>query len=306
MKNIRSIQLLENGHEELLPGFAPEFPYIATRAELNKYPGAAVPWHWHRTAELFYIQSGTLEYTTAQGKWIFPAGSGGMIRPNVLHSTRSLAEHESNVQLLHLFDPSLLAGEHGSRMERKYILPLTAASGIEMIPLHPADPTQAGILERIRRAFDLPEEEWGYEFKLREALTQIWLELFELARPSIGQADAVSDTDGTIKALIIYVQEHYQEPICVEQLAQAVHISKRACFRLFQENLHMTPVGYIRSCRLQNACRMLTRSDSSITQIAHLCGLGSSSYFGKVFREKYHCTPSEYRERWHDHDRSVH
>ena len=32
--------------EELLPGFEKDFPYIVSRAELDKYIGCYVPWHW--------------------------------------------------------------------------------------------------------------------------------------------------------------------------------------------------------------------------------------------------------------------
>ena len=45
MKNIQSIKLNDSSKEELLPGFSPDFPYIATCAELDKYLEHIVPWH---------------------------------------------------------------------------------------------------------------------------------------------------------------------------------------------------------------------------------------------------------------------
>ncbi|MDO5544854.1 MAG: helix-turn-helix domain-containing protein [Eubacteriales bacterium] len=297
MQNIRGIELNDASREELLPGFSADFPYIATRAELDKYSEPFVPWHWHRTVELFYMESGTLEYTTPNGKWVFPAGTGGMVNSNVLHSSAFPNSREGSTQLLHLFDPSLLAGEHGSRMGAKYIFPLTTAPGVEIIPLSPEDPAQKAILNRILGAFELSEEEWGYEFRLREALTHIWLGLYELARPAIergGQRDA---GDVQIKLLMGYIQEHLSEPISVDQLAQIAHISRRACFRLFQDTLHMPPAAYIQSCRLQKACQLLTKTNDPVTQIAFSCGFGSSSYFGKTFHEKYGCSPLAYRNR---------
>ena len=116
MKNIHSIEFYTGSKEELLPGFEKDFPYIASRAELDKYIGGYVPWHWHRTVELFYMESGSIEYDTPRGKILFPTGSGGMINPNVLHRTKSISQREKNIQLLHIFDVSLLAGEQGSRI----------------------------------------------------------------------------------------------------------------------------------------------------------------------------------------------
>lgn len=94
MKNIHSIEFYTGSKEELLPGFEKDFPYIASRAELDKYIGCYVPWHWHRTVELFYMESGSIEYDTPGGKILFPAGSGGMINPNVLHMTKAISQKE--------------------------------------------------------------------------------------------------------------------------------------------------------------------------------------------------------------------
>lgn len=303
MKYIRGIDIRPDNREEILPGFSPDFPYIATYAEMDKYIEPRTPWHWHRTVELFYLQSGTLEYTTPRGKWVFQAGTGGFLNSNVLHASRVIPSGDGTIQLLHLFDPVLLSGEQGSRMEAKYILPVTA-SEVEMLPLDPNIPEQAVILREIRQAFDISGQEWGDEFRLREALTGIWLKLFELIRPQLDREQNGRDSDDKIKTLMVYIHEHYREPISVDQLAEAVHVSRRACFRLFQENLHMTPVEYMRSFRLQKACQLLAKTREPITEIAYSCGLGSSSYFGKVFREQFGCTPAQFRSKWHDRDSS--
>lgn len=303
MQYLQGFEMNEH-KEELLPGFSEDFPYLSSCAELDKYVGSFVPWHWHRVVELFYVQSGTLEYATPKGSYVFPAGSGGFVNSNVLHSTRVIPSQDSTVQLLHLFDPTFLSGERGSRIETKYILPLTAAADAQIIPLYPDDPTQAEILQDIRDAFALSEEDWGYELHLRQALTHIWLNLFALAHTAIEQDSGRDETDSKIKQLLIYIHHHYHEPLTVEQLAAHIHISKRGCFRLFQEYLHTTPTAYIRSCRLQRACTLLTGTSDSMTQIALSCGFGTSSHFGKCFRDAFGCTPLEYRRCWHDHEKN--
>lgn len=300
MKNIQSIQLIEGSNEELLPGFSPDFPYIASRALLDRYLEPATPWHWHRTVELFYMESGTLEYTTPNGKWVFPAGSGGFVNSNVLHTSMVIPSGAETVQLLHLFEPELLSGGQASRMDMKYIRPLTSAAGIEMIVLSPDDAVQAELLKKIRAVFDLDEDDWGYEFTLRQQLTEIWLALFALARPGIELHSGAKDSDEKMKAMMRYIHAHYPDTISVDQLAREAHISKRVCYRLFRENLHMSPVEYMTGYRLRKACQRLAESDEPITQIAYNCGLGSSSYFGKLFRGRFGCTPGAYHKEWHD------
>ena len=166
MKNVHNIEFYNGTKEELLPGFEKDFPYIASRAELDKYIECYVPWHWHRTVELFYVESGSIEYETPKGKMLFPAGSGGMVNSNVLHMTKAISQREKNVQLLHIFDVSLLAGEQGSRIEQKYITPVITAVQIEIIPLFPGNREEERILKLLADSFRLSSDEFGYEIKL--------------------------------------------------------------------------------------------------------------------------------------------
>jgi len=102
--------------------------------------------------------------------------------------------------------------------------------------------------------------------------------------------------------MMVYVHEHYADKISIAEIAAAAYSSERECFRVFHDCLHMTPVEYIKTYRLQTACHMLANSREAITYISHACGLGSSSYFGKVFREYTGCTPLEYRRKWQEND----
>ena len=302
MKDIHNIEFYNGTKEELLPGFEKDFPYIASRAELDKYIECYVPWHWHRTVELFYVESGSIEYDTPKGKMLFPAGSGGMVNSNVLHMTKAISQREKNVQLLHIFDVSLLAGEQGSRIEQKYIAPVITAVQIEIIPLFPGNKEEERILKLLADSFRLSSDEFGYEIKLREALAQIWLMLFELSSSMREKKDGYSKSNDKIKLMMIYIHEHYREKISIADLAAAAYLSERECYRVFHDCLHMTPVEYITSYRLQVACQMLAKSQETVTFISHECGLGSSSYFGKVFRKYAYCSPIEYRKKWQNSD----
>ncbi len=303
MKHLQNIHIATDSREEILPDFSPDFPYLASCVELSRqrYPGA--PWHWHRTVELFYVESGSIEYIIPEGSFVFPAGTGGFLNANVLHSSRIVSDSRPAVELLHLFDPSFLAGERGSRIEGKYILPLTAA-GPRLLPLCPENPAQARILELLRSSFGLSDGDWGYELRLRQVLSEIWLGLFDLARPTMESGNAAAPSDALIKALLVYIHENYPRNLSVDELAAAAHISRRACFRVFRENLRMTPLEYLRQYRLGKARALLETTRLPITEIAYECGLGSSSYFGKTFREAFGRTPGDYRRNWHDRDRN--
>lgn len=302
MKNISAIEFHAGSKEERLPGFFPDFPYIASYVDLDQYVGRFCPWHWHKSVEIFYMKSGSLEYHTPGGKWIFPEGSGGMVNSNVLHMTKAVRMDEKSIQLLHIFDPALIAGEQGSRIAQKYVTPLIAAKQPEIIALYPEDPAQSKILGLIRDSFAISEKAFGYELKIREMLSEIWLGLLRVFEDFRQEGKTADNDDNKIKTMMIYIHEHYGEKITVSKLAETAFSSERECFRTFQECLHMTPLEYMKSYRLQMACQMLVDGTESVTAIGHACGLGSSSYFGKVFREEIGCTPLEYRHKWQDRD----
>lgn len=138
LKNFCCIEFREGSKEEILPDFMPDFPYISSYMEFDRQKaGRFVPWHWHKEVELFYVESGVVEYYIPKGKAVFPAGSGGLVNSNVLHMTKSKDRAANTVQLNHIFDVSLIGGHHGGRIEQKYILPLTTASQIGIIRLDP-------------------------------------------------------------------------------------------------------------------------------------------------------------------------
>ena len=300
MKDIHSIKFQNGTKEELLPDVTPDFPYIASHVEMDKYAEPFVPWHWHKEVELFYIKRGVLEYYTPKGKVVFPAGSGGLVNSNVLHMTKQQENERNMVQLLHIFDTSFI-GTKGGRIDQKYITPILAARQLELFALYPNKSEHVQILNSIQESFNYNDNDFGYEMKLRAVLSDIWLQLLTISLPLLEEKreDKINDR---IKLMMIYVHEHYAEKISIAEIAAAAFSSERECFRTFRDCLHMTPVDYIRNYRLQMACLMLTKSKEKITFISHACGFGSSSYLGKIFLDHIGCTPIEYRNKWQDND----
>lgn len=302
LKKIHHIEYRNGSKEELLPDFSADFPYICSDCELDQSLGGFIPWHWHREVELFYMERGSLEYYTPGGVLAFPAGSGGLINSNVLHMTRVRDQRRPVTQLLHIFDPSLVGGRQGSRIERKYVAPIVTAPQLEAIPLFPHVPEHLPVLEALRCSFQISDQEYGYEIRLRDALSQIWTGLLPLAAPLLREKSSGDKASGQIKTMMIYIHEHFDEKLTVAEIAASAYISERECFRAFHDCLHTTPAEYLRDYRLQTACHMLAESQESLTFISHACGLGNSSNFGKIFREQLGLTPSEYRRKWQDRD----
>ena len=302
MKNINDVKFKKGTKEEMLPEFAADFPYIASRVELDKCIGGFVPWHWHKEIELFYIEKGVLEYYTPKGKITFPAGSAGIVNSNILHMTKSQENIKNTVQFIHIFATSFIGGQTGSRIEQKYITPFISASQIEIIALYPNISEHIEILDKIRMSFELENNSYDYEIILRSILSEIWSRIFLLSNEMLEEKRGNDRINDELKMMMLYIYEHYTEKISILEIANYAFISERKCFRIFKKCLHMTPMEYIKSYRLQMACHMLAKGQETITFIGYASGLGSSSYFGKIFHEEYGCSPKEYRKKWQNND----
>ena len=300
MKKIETVILKENSNEEILPAYSVKFPIISSYVNLNKYPEKGAPWHWHDTLELFYVEKGMIEYFTPEGTKIFSAGTGGIINSNVLHSTRILSSAEENIQCIHLFDATLISGEHGSLIEEKYVNPFLCNSKIEMLAFTPDNAVESEILKLLKESFVLDEAERGYELLLKNKLSTIWLMILDMLGEKLVPDSVQNKKSQQMKQMMIYVQEHYSEKITIKQLANVAYLSERACYRVFEECIRMTPMDYVISYRLQMAIQMLLKEEYSLAEISQNCGFGNSSYLGKVFKERIGCTPMEYRRNWQD------
>ena len=230
-------------------------------------------------------------YDTPGGQWVFPEGSAGFLSGDVLHRSHVLATgaHGRCLQKLHFFDPSFLIGEPGSRIHQHYFLPILSDPSLEMMALSEENASEA--VRLIRESFELSESEPGYEIKLRNQLSLIWLELTSAAKVA-----RHTDIDPSrMKRMMRYVQEHYPEKISIKDIAASSLISERECYRMFKEHLKCTPVDYLISIRLEQAERLLKTTDESISWICQQCGFGSSSYFVKRFLERYGTPPRDWR-----------
>ncbi len=295
MRNVTTIEMNPDSREEYLPGYTPQFPHIASHIAGESYETGIAPWHWHESVELFYLRRGSILYRTPHEERLLKAGCGGMVNSNVLHTTKII---DSSLDMeLHLFSPSLVAGIPGGTVEQRYVRPLAADAGHEFILLTPDDPVQAETLRRLDESLRLDENAFGYEMRLQSMLTDIWLRLAEQVRPPETAAPRPG-SDEKIKQMMVYINTHYAERITTPMIAAAAFCSERECYRTFQTCLHTTPTDYLRNVRLQFARKLLMETDTPITEIAQACGLGSSSYFGRLLRQQTGQTPLEYRAKW--------
>ncbi|WP_126651627.1 helix-turn-helix domain-containing protein [Chryseobacterium aureum] len=85
--------------------------------------------------------------------------------------------------------------------------------------------------------------------------------------------------------------------VTIEQLAEQSNLSVSSFKREFTKLYNDTPAHYIRNKKLEKAAELLLISDERVTDIAWECGFNDLATFTKNFSDKYHTTPSGYRQQ---------
>jgi len=93
-----------------------------------------------------------------------------------------------------------------------------------------------------------------------------------------------------------YFNEHYNEPISIEEYAQSRGMSVSWFLRNFKQITTMSPMQYILSIRMNNAVSLLETTDYNITEISAIIGYDNPLYFSRIFRKQIGMSPSDFRK----------
>ena len=93
-----------------------------------------------------------------------------------------------------------------------------------------------------------------------------------------------------------HINEHYNEKITKEDLANIAFCSVPNLYRIFQRDFHLSPHNYINKIRLEKASLLLENSNHSIIEISEMVGFDDPVYFSKLFKESYQLSPKKYRK----------
>lgn len=92
-----------------------------------------------------------------------------------------------------------------------------------------------------------------------------------------------------------YIKEHYMEKICLDDLAQMVHLNKNYLVRQFKKSFGVSPIAYLINVRMKHAKKLLLETDMPIQTIAFYSGYTDPAFFNFYFKKLYSVTPAIYR-----------
>ncbi len=104
------------------------------------------------------------------------------------------------------------------------------------------------------------------------------------------------EAQGLVRAAMVYLHEHYAEPLTREEIAHHIGITEDYLTFCFRQELGTTPIKYLRRYRVNQAKDLLKTTGKTITEIAVEVGFSDSGYFSRVFRQEAGMSPEAFRQ----------
>jgi PAS domain S-box-containing protein len=113
----------------------------------------------------------------------------------------------------------------------------------------------------------------------------------------LGLPDDLHPEYGRIADIALYIRSHYDENVCINQLAKDSGMSLSRVERLFQKVFHHSPRQLLLQSRLNAAMAAIEATNASIADIAYQCGYSDHSAFSRQFKAHTGISPVQYRSR---------
>lgn len=105
-----------------------------------------------------------------------------------------------------------------------------------------------------------------------------------------------NDIENPIDISIRYIRENVGSKITLDELADAVGLSKYHFSHLFKTETGYSPMEYVISTRLDRSRVLLKASHLSISEIAYEVGYENPGSFINLFTKKIGCSPKSFRK----------
>ncbi len=93
-----------------------------------------------------------------------------------------------------------------------------------------------------------------------------------------------------------YVEEHYMEPVTLEEIARHVGLNETYLSSVFKKQTGKSLIDFLTHVRVQHAKELLINHHKSVNEIAEEVGFNDAKYFTKRFKKYTGLSPNEYRK----------
>ena len=109
-------------------------------------------------------------------------------------------------------------------------------------------------------------------------------------------SDFMATDNPKLTAIMNYLKENAASPIQIEKLAHKFYLSESALYKLFMQNLKLSPKQFLLELRLKQACDLLISGNLTMEEISGRSGFPTICALFTAFRKKFGVSPGEWRK----------
>ena len=244
--------------------------------------------HWHERMELVYIISGQTRVGINNKLFTLNQGDFLIIQSGEAH----YFETDENTKTFIVFQFGLSMIE--SLMEiyryRRISNPYFSSKDLEN------HPRILSTIDSIVKEFD--QQSLGYQTMIISELSSLMVYLLrhmELTDYNMKETTQNQLTISKIYQVMDYLDNHYQEDLSVESIAEYFNYSRYHFVRFFKKMTGLTIHAYVKNKRIQLAKKMMIETQESITRIGYEVGYKQVKSFSQAFKEITGQSPTSYR-----------
>ena len=249
--------------------------------------------HYHDFYEVFCFLDGEVDYWIEGSTYHLKPGDILLINPTELHKPIPRSETENYERIVLWLNKNYLSKINDSLFESCFD---TSRPTYKKI-MHPTKLQKSEILSLFN---SLLKEYHSDEFASEVCAYGILLQIMTvLNRVSLGTGSHRSDKFGTptlITDVLLYINEHYNEEISLDSLANHFFVSKYHLSHEFSKAVGTSLHRYITLKRLNIAHEMLTGGIAP-SNASSQCGFGDYTSFFRAFKAEYGISPRDCGEK---------
>ena len=149
----------------------------------------------------------------------------------------------------------------------------------------------------LEQAFALLFDNYSHAGSMKTELDHTLLELLILRCRQLVPLGAQTQVDMRVKRAQEFIEENFNRPFAIGDVATAAATSASSLARLFKQQTGATVLGWRDEKRMMHAARLLRSTNLPVSRIAAECGYEEAAFFTRTFKRLLGYTPRQYRQR---------
>ncbi len=276
--------------EHIEPSYGNSFTILKFDAGGND--NSIPKWHFHPELEIVYIKEGSGKRHIGNHISQYYNGDLIVVGPNLPHYGFTDRFSGTKTEIILQLREDFLGKDFFNKIEFQSVLKFIdkSRSGLSF-----SGNTKTEVGQRLESMFYMSNFE-----KLLELLKILQIlagsREVEVLNASGIVLETTSNKAGRLDKIFTHVRKEFQNDITLDDVAELSNMTVPSFCRFFKSNTGKTFVEFVNEFRITHACKLLSDTELSVTDICYECGFNNFSHFTKFFKRVTTMSPSEYRK----------